>query len=285
MVVFESEENRLRVVPLFVREVGVGDPAVLLVTHGVTTAGLVLNVGLHGLLALGLRPRDLFVGFVTCQELSSDLSLSGEIAFLQPRVRHDIGDREALVRVEVQHGRDQVFELLREEAFGLAVLMRLPESRGAVSRQKLVVRILRCRAVEGWVACVQDKQDDTEREQVDDLALVRLLSVNLGSHEAKRTNEGAVHAVASAAFNGASEAEIDDFDIVELVEKDVFAFHISVSESLGVDVVNGLDELFGVVTHDGLIEGAGVRNVVKKLAAWHKLLNDVSHVDLLAILL
>ena len=285
LVVFQFEENRLGVVPFFVRKVGVGDPAVLLVTYGITTAGLVLNVRLHGLLALGLLPRDLFVGFVTRLELNSDLLLGGEVAFLQPRVCHDIGDREALVRVEVQHGRDQVFELLGEEAGGLAVLMRLPESGGAVSRQKLVVRILTCRAIERWMASVQDKEDDTECEKVYDLALVRLLSMDLGSHEAKRTYVGAVHTVAGAAFNGACESEIDDFDIVELVEKDVFALHISVSEALSVDVVNGLDELLSVVTHDGLIEGARVSNVVEKLATWHKLLNDVGNIDLLAILL
>lgn len=56
------------------------------------------------------------------------------------------------------------------------------------------------------------------------------------------------------------------------------------SETLCVDVVNGLDELLGVIAHNSLVEGAGVGDVVEQLTAMDKLANDVSNLDLSATL-
>ena len=56
------------------------------------------------------------------------------------------------------------------------------------------------------------------------------------------------------------------------------------SETLCVDVVNGLDELLGVVAHNSLVEGARVGDVVEQLTAMDKLANDVSNLDLSATL-
>ena len=56
------------------------------------------------------------------------------------------------------------------------------------------------------------------------------------------------------------------------------------SESLCVDVVNGLDELLGVVAHNSLVEGARVGDVVEQLTAMDKLANDVGNLDLSATL-
>lgn len=56
-------------------------------------------------------------------------------------------------------------------------------------------------------------------------------------------------------------------------------------ESLGMNVVDGLNELFGVVADDALLEGARVGDVVKQLTAVDKLTDDVGHGDLLAIFL
>lgn len=56
------------------------------------------------------------------------------------------------------------------------------------------------------------------------------------------------------------------------------------SETLCVDVVNGLDELLGVVAHNSLVEGAGVGDVVEQLTAMDKLANDVGNLDLSATL-
>jgi len=57
-----------------------------------------------------------------------------------------------------------------------------------------------------------------------------------------------------------------------------------VSETLCVDVVNGLDELLGVVAHNSLVEGARVGDVVEQLTAMDKLANDVGNLDLSATL-
>lgn len=56
-------------------------------------------------------------------------------------------------------------------------------------------------------------------------------------------------------------------------------------ESLGMNVVDGLNELFGIVADDALLEGARVGNIVKQLTAVDKLTDDVGHGDLLAIFL
>lgn len=98
---------------------------------------------------------------------------------------HDVRDGEALVRVEVKHGCHQVLELLVEEALRAAVRVSGPELLGPVGRNQLIMRILHVGHVEGRVSRVQDKQDDAKGEQIDDLALVRLLGMDLRSHEAE----------------------------------------------------------------------------------------------------
>lgn len=80
------------------------------------------------------------------------------------------------------------------------------------------MRVLQVGHVEGWMAGVQDKKDDSKGKQIDDLTLIGLLSVDLRSHEAQRPNNTPVHTIACSALNGAREAEIDDFDIIELVK-------------------------------------------------------------------
>ena len=56
-------------------------------------------------------------------------------------------------------------------------------------------------------------------------------------------------------------------------------------ETLGVDIVDGLDQLLGVVAHDALLERPRVRHVVKELATVDQLADDVSDGDLISILL
>ena len=119
--VLESQQDRVWVVSLLLSELGVGNPTVDLIVHGVSTACLTLDVSLHSLLAVLLLPRDLFVGLMARGELLSDLLWGGEITTLKPGVRNDIRNGEALVRVEVQHGSDEVLKLLSEEVIGFAV--------------------------------------------------------------------------------------------------------------------------------------------------------------------
>lgn len=108
--------------------------------------------------------------------------------------------------------------------------------------------------------------------------------MDLGGHEAKRADDGAVHSITSSAFDGAGEAEIDNLDIVELVKQDIFAFEVSVGESLCVDVMHRLNELLGVVSDDSLVEGARVGDIVKQLATVDKFTDNVGYLDLITAL-
>ena len=119
--VLESQQDRVWVVPLILSELGIINPTVDLIVHGVTTACLALDMSLHGLFAVLLLSSDLFVCLMARGELLSDLLWGGEITTLKPGVRNDIRNGEALVRVEVQHGSDKVLELLSEEALRFAV--------------------------------------------------------------------------------------------------------------------------------------------------------------------
>ena len=57
------------------------------------------------------------------------------------------------------------------------------------------MRVLQVSHVEGWVSSIEHKENYAKGEQVDDLALVRLLGMDLWCHEAKRADNGSVHAV------------------------------------------------------------------------------------------
>ena len=109
--------------------------------------------------------------------------------------------------------------------------------------------------------------------------------MNFGRHEAKGTDDASVHAITGAALNGTGEAEVDDLDVVELVEEDVLALEIAMCKALSVDVVDGLDELLGVVTNDAFFEWTRVGDVVEKLTAVDELTDDVGDIDLITILL
>mmetsp|Transcript_24528 Transcript_24528/g.28909 ORF Transcript_24528/g.28909 Transcript_24528/m.28909 type:complete len:390 (-) Transcript_24528:361-1530(-) len=249
----QTQKHYVTLAALLVRKARVVPPAVDSVAVGAIS--LILAVLLEGLLAVLLSLRSLLVLLVTLLELGTHLRRRGIVASLDPGVSDDVGDREALVRVEAQHGGNQVLELLVEEAFGLPVGVRRPELARPVRRDQLVVRVVHVCHVEGRVARVHNEQDDAEGEQVHNLGLVGLLGVNLRSHEAERANDTTIDARAIATLHGASETEVHDLHIVELVEKNILALEIAMGETARVDVVDGLDELLGVVAADALAEG------------------------------
>jgi len=89
------------------------------------------------------------------------------------------------MRVEAEHGGDQVLELLVEEVLFLASGVGGPELIGFVGRDQLVVGVLHVSHVERWVTSIHNEEDNAEGEQVDDLGLVGLACVDFGRHEAK----------------------------------------------------------------------------------------------------
>ena len=112
----------------------------------------------------------------------------------QPWVADNVSNAEALVRVELEHAGDQVLEVGRVEALSLAgrVGVGLPEEIASVGGQQLVVVVLLIGHAEGWVTRVEDEENHTEGEEVDDLTLVGLLLENLRSHVAWRADHGLV---------------------------------------------------------------------------------------------
>jgi len=76
---------------------------------------------LHGLFALSLLSSDGFVGLVSLCELLAHFLGRGVVIFLEPWVGYNIRDGETLVRVEVQHGGNEILELISEETFWLSV--------------------------------------------------------------------------------------------------------------------------------------------------------------------
>ena len=165
--------------------------------------------------------------------------------------------------MELEHGGDQVLELIRVEAFCLAVGVRLPEEVGPVSGEELVVVVVLISSGEGRVAGVQDEDNDANGEQVNNLTLVWLLGQDLGSHVAWGTDARSVRTRAITALQGACEAKVDDFNVIELVEEDVLWLQVSVREALRVDIVDSLEDLLEVVSADSSREGTGVSDVVE----------------------
>ena len=146
----------------------------------------------------------------------------------------DVSDTEALVRVELEHAGQEILEFLRVEALGLTLRIgvSLPEEVGPVSREELVVVVLLVGHSEGRVTRVQNEENNTESEKIDDLSLVGLSGENLRGHVAWSTDDGFVGARTVASLKRASEAEINNLYVVHFVEENVFGFKISMGETL-----------------------------------------------------
>ena len=248
------------------------------------TAGSVADLGALSVLALLLLHGSVLVDLMAARELFADSISRGDSTVSQPWVSNDISDTETLVRVELKHASEKILELLRVEALRLAlgVGVSLPEEVGSVGGEKLVVVVLLVGHGEGWVTGVKDEEDDTKGEKIDNLSLVWLSGENLWGHVTWGTNDRSVSSGAIATLKRASEAEIDDLNVIHLVEKDVLWLEISVGEALGVDVVNTLKHLLEEVLADLLAEGARVGDVVEELTASDHLLSDVGYLNLLS---
>ena len=184
------------------------------------TAGSVADLGALSVLALLLLHGSVLVDLMAARELFADSISRGNSTVSQPWVSNDISDAETLVRVELKHASEKILELLRVEALRLAlgVGVSLPEEVGSVGGEKLVVVVLLVGHGEGWVTGVKDEEDDTKGEKIDDLSLVWLSREDLWGHVTWGTNDRSVSSRAIATLERASEAEIDDLNVIHLVE-------------------------------------------------------------------
>jgi len=134
-------------------EGSIGRSAGLLLSGEFLLLLLLLELGIDGGLPLG--------------EVLEDAFGSGSLAVV-PRVRLDLGDRRTLRRVEGQHRVDQVDELRVEEghASWLLPAVEVPELLVVVHADQVVVAVGSLGVVEWRVACVEDEEDDTRREQI-----------------------------------------------------------------------------------------------------------------------
>jgi len=105
------------------------------------------------------------------------------------------------------------------------------------------------------VTRIKDKENNSEGKQVNDLSLVGLFRKNFRSHVAGGAHLGMIIATSVTAFKGASEAEINDFDIKVFVQKNILWFEIAMRKAFGVDVVHTLQHLIKEVLANRLREG------------------------------
>jgi len=145
--------------------------------------------------------------------------------------------------------------------------MQTPEFDVVAAADVLVVSVFLRSLLEWECSSLQDEQDNTNGEQVNNLTLEGHSQVNLGCHVAHGTYEGLrFEAALARPINGVSKAEIGELQVVVFVEQKVLWLQIPVNNSLAVDVVNCLDELLGVELHSVGLEGARLLNHIEDAA-------------------
>jgi hypothetical protein len=218
-----------------------------------TNAGLVIFLALSILFSLLSVLLALNCGF-TEPKLLLDILVGGDRA-LHPGVSNDISHTETLIGSGLQHVGDEVLEGFAEEVGGLAVRMVLPKQVGAVSRQQLVMGVVGVCHVEWGMTSIQNEQDNSEGEKIDNVTLVRLLQENLRCHVGLSSKDSLEVATSVTTLDRCSETKISDFNVEFVVKQDIFGFQITMRSSLRVDIVQQLKHLFEVETANGLLEG------------------------------
>ena len=121
-------------------------------------------------------------------ELLLDSFASGDFA-VHPWVSNNVGHAKALMWVQLEHARDEVFEFRGEESCGFSLLMCLPEEIGAVCGKELVVLVFGFSHLERRVLGVHDEKNHTSCEEINHLPLIRLLLKDLRSHVSWSSND------------------------------------------------------------------------------------------------
>ena len=129
--------------------------------------------------------------------------------------------------------------------------------RGKVIEDFIVVRS----GLERWVPRIHGKEDDTEREEVHHVAVVRDLFQELGSHETWRPNVCCVEALAVLPSQRAYKTEVDELDIEVFRQQDILGLDVSVREPLAVQIVDALQDLSEVVPGEVRAERSFLGNI------------------------
>ena len=91
---------------------------------------------------------------------------------LHPGVSDDVGYREPLEGIQLEHTCDKILEFFREEAGFIALAVKFPEEVSIVACDMIVVMIAVLSPLEGLLFGVQNKKNDSECKQIHNLALV-----------------------------------------------------------------------------------------------------------------
>jgi len=147
-----------------------------LVAHFVTTADTALGMLLCtlSLVSFSLSISHLNDALMSKGELLLNLFRCGMFS-RHPGVTNDVGHRQPLVGMQLEHARDQILEFFREEAGFMALAVQFPEEVRPVRRDQFIERIAGLSLCEGWVLGVQNEQNDSKCKQIHDVALVGLL--------------------------------------------------------------------------------------------------------------
>lgn len=170
---------------------------------------------------------------------------------------------------------DQVPELETEEVFAALGNLLLPKDVWLIVCDVLIEHVVRGRAVERVALSVDDKEKNSEREQVCLSASVRLLAQHLWCHEAVSACLCATPAVLLGPSDLSRIAEVDDLDVSLLVNEDVAQSQVAVDDSGRVHVVNSHHDSLEDVATASLIEAITKSDILKHLMARGKLHHDV----------
>lgn len=169
--------------------------------------------------------------------------------------------------VQLEHACNQVLELIGKEAWLVALHVHLPEQVSSVGGDKFVESIGGVSLGERWMLGVQDKQNHTECEQINYVALVWLAIQDFWGHVRGGTDHGVVKAATVSSCELGCKAEIDDLQIVILVKQDVFRLEITMAETVRMKVMKTHQNLFEVCSADFVTKSTCCCNKVEEFTA------------------
>ncbi len=175
----------------------------------------------------------------------------------QPRMIPDLADRVSLVLIAGENVGNEVSGVFWNR---FVEIVR--------TRKNFLVEEICLRVFEGEVATNHSKQNYTTRPDIDSQTVVFLAFYHLGGGVTGRT-AGSFQLLSFLV--GVGKPEINNFDVLFSVEKNVFRFEVSVDNSNLVDVLDAGNELVEHFGCFGLLETLAVDNVVKEFPFLHEL--------------
>ena len=128
--------------------------------------------------------------------------------------------------------------------------------------------------LEGEDSLNDDEQNDTEAEQVDLLTIVGLAFLDFGSH----VGEGSAVGLKAVDILVAGEAEVSELEVHLFVDKDVLELEVTVDNSVGVHVLDGVQHLVSKEASGVLAHCAERLADIEQETALHVVHDQVDHV-------